>query len=267
LPLEKGPALVDDKTLNLVLMLMAGSTGLVLLLRLALLYKALRMYWGSPRSTTSNASHKGLVPPRAARSLIAGLKALGFHRLGETQVQTAGAKEPVTGWLFGSSEGVVFAELAGSLPLVGLTTMFHDGAVVQTLYPIGERISAPDYVCRVVPGSLKAAYKYHLRQVQTFGAGRGRPRLVEDMDHYLDVASVYRARHGQRLHRAFLERQFEALLFNLYGLAIPLGGMAVHRILDVPSDLIVIGVVALLFGLYFVKRDQFLSLPGQDAQG
>ena len=253
----------SSEFLDLALSVIAGVMGMLLLLRLGLVYKALRMYWGGPHGATSNASHLGLAPPAEAGPMMADLSDLGFHRLGETQVQTPGAEEPLTCWLFGDPGGVAFAELAGPLPLVGLTTMFQDETVVQTLYPVGEKVNAPDYVCRAVSGSLESAHEHHLRQVQELSAQHGQPRLVEDMRHYLDVAAIYRARHGRRLDRAFLRRQFAALLVNLYGLATPVGGMVVRRSTDVAPALILIGVLVLALAPFFVKRDGFPDLSNK----
>jgi hypothetical protein len=244
---------MDDKTLNLVLIILSAVMGALLLLRLFLIYKALRMYWGKPRSVTSNASHLGVTPPAPAEPLIAALRALGFQRLGEVQVRTAGAQEPIINWLFGQAQGVVLAELTGPLPLLGLTTMFQDGAVVQTMYPRGETINAPDYVCRAVSESVAAAHEHHCRQAQEFGAQHGSPRLVRDMRGYLDLDAVYRAHHGQRLHRAFLKRQFVALLFNLYGLAVPLGGMLAQRTTHLSPGSLSVGVFALLYAFFLAR--------------
>ncbi len=238
--------------------------GLLLILRLGLVYKALRMVWSGPHGAISDASRLGIAPPADARPLMADLNALGFHHMGKTQVQTPFAQEPLTCWLFGHPGGAIFAELAGPLPMVSLTTMFENETVVQTLYPVGEKVNAPDYVCRAIPGSLETAHRHHLRQVQELSARHGQPRLVKDMRHYLDVASIYRARHGRRLDRAFLKRQCVALLVNLYGLATPLGGMVARRSTDAPPALILSGVLILVLAPYFAQRDRFLGPPGQN---
>jgi hypothetical protein len=244
---------MDDKTLSLVLIVLSGVMGLLLLLRLALIYRALRLYWSRSYSAASNVSQLDIAPPLEAEPLIAALRALGFQRLGEVQICSVGAQEPIMSWLFGQAQGEVLAELSGPLPSLGLTTMFQDGAVVQTMHPRGETVNAPDYVCCAVPESVAAAHQRHRRQVREFGARHGRPRLVRDVHGYLDLDAVYRAHHGQRLSRAFLKRQFVALLFNLYGLAIPLGGMLAQRHTDLSPGELTVGLSVLLYTFFLAR--------------
>ena len=74
--------------LDLALSVIAGAIGLLLILRLGLVYKALRMVWSGPHGATSDASRLGIAPPADAGPVMADLNDLGFHQMGETQVQT-----------------------------------------------------------------------------------------------------------------------------------------------------------------------------------
>jgi hypothetical protein len=108
-----------------VMLVFTGATGGLGLL----------IYFGAPKRRPADASHLNLPPPSNSQLTIDRLAALGFQRLGETYTHMPLAMSPGPTWIFIDKPMSTQAEILEINPGTFFTTVFADGAVVETGYP------------------------------------------------------------------------------------------------------------------------------------
>jgi hypothetical protein len=191
------------------------------------LTQVLRTYLGVDRRRPMDASDLHLAPPQPLRPLVSRLESIGFARLGEVQLELPGRKLvqlsptgwPVvtgpevardTAWLFIDPSATIVAEavsVEGVKPLIAFSTMFADGSVVETMYPLGESIDDPDFHSGHVSYSLETAFDEQRLHVDRWRMRHGTPRPVASMGDYLRIDAEYRERFAKRKLRGPLVRR------------------------------------------------------------
>jgi hypothetical protein len=201
--------------------------GVMLLVGVVPLAVMIRVYRGADSRRPVDATVRAVPPPAGVRQLVDALAALGFRRLGEYELElpgsfllrpphrSAGGTAPGRPvhmcWVFVDAEGTTVAEVAplgdaeNDGGLVGLTTTMRDGAVVETMFPRGERIERPDFHSGHVRTSVAAAYDEHRLHLGRLRR-HGRPRAVVSMRDMLRDDAVYRERFAKRKLRGPLLR-------------------------------------------------------------
>ena len=203
--------------------------GMMLLVGVVPLLVMIRVYQGADRRRPVDATSRATPPPPGIRPLVDALAALGFRRLGEYELELPGSfllrpphrsaggaapGRPVhVCWVLVDAEGTTVAEVAPFADaedgggLVSLTTTMRDGAVVETMFPRGERVERPDFHSGHVRTSVDAAYDEHRLHVGRF-MRHGRPRSVVSMRDMLRDDTVYRERFAKRkLHGPLIRNQ------------------------------------------------------------
>jgi hypothetical protein len=179
-------------------------------------FRAILIYAGVSRRRAKDISHKEISPPPVLETAVASLTSLGFTRLGETSTQVPLVPLPGLTWVFLDRNRTTCADVVmegdvDTKPMVVFWTAFNDTATVETGYPTGERIKAPDFWSHTIPSSVKDAYQYHLQQVADFGAYHGSPIRFRSMDDYLQQGAIYRELHARRkTRRLFLDNLVNA---------------------------------------------------------
>jgi hypothetical protein len=214
---------LDDPSLAVILVAV-----LVLVATVLPLPAVLGIYRGVDRRRPRDVSDRATPLPAVLHPTVAALGAMGFRRLGEYEVTlpsgpfailrrngrgTTDAAPAHMAWVFVDILETTVAEVVvvgGDDPpeaLVGLTTTMRDGAVVETLYPRGERIDDPDFHSGHVRTSLAAAYDDHRLHAARFAPRHGNPRRVSTMRDMLREDELYRQRFAKRKLRGPLIRR------------------------------------------------------------
>jgi hypothetical protein len=179
----------------LVVLLFSGATGAV----------SIYVYLTVRNRRSEDASVEQIEPLAPAQPLVAALTGLGFRRLGEARTRLALPGGTGIAWVLVDPEGTTQAEVVASPPLLALTSVYADEAVVETGYPLGEQIDTPSFRSHTVAGSVEAAYRHHLEQAADFGAAHGAPQRIASMAGYFRWDRSYRLHHAQRkMRRLFL---------------------------------------------------------------
>jgi hypothetical protein len=220
------PRPVSDLLLADPAALILVVAGVMLVVAVVPLAVMVRVYRGADGRRPVDATVKAFPPPAGIRPITDALTMVGFVRLGEYEIELPGSfllrpryrssAGPAPGravhvcWVFLDAEGTTVAEVAPVGPgesegLVALTTTMRDGAVVETMFPRGERIEQPDFHSGHVRTSVAAAYDEHRVHVGRF-MRHGRPRSVASMRDMLRDDAVYRERFAKRKLRGPLVR-------------------------------------------------------------
>jgi hypothetical protein len=238
---------LDDPSLPVILIAV-----LALLATVLPLHAVLGIYRGVERRRPRDVSDRETPPSTVLHTTVAALAVLGFRRLGEYEVtlpggpvailrrngrSTAGAatRAPVA-WVFVDIQETTVAEVVvvgGDDPpeaLVGLTTTMRDGAVVETMYPRGERIEDPDFHSGHVRTSLAAAYDDHRLHAGRFTPRHGTPRRVSTMRDLLREDELYRRRFAKRKLRGPLIRRHLAPALLVSAMSLAGIAAALHRL-------------------------------------
>jgi hypothetical protein len=186
-------------------------------------------------------------PPSVIQPLHAALLVRGFRRLGEVGVSLPG-RDPYPMWVLVNPEQRVHVELAvvRDRGYAAFVTWFADDAVVETHYPAGAAVDAPDFRAQVVRESLEMALRRHLSAVQTFIRTHGDPVIIDDMPGFLTYSRRYNAH--------FLPRKLETMrpdttaptFANIYGVLVLTAGLAARLAFHVPDFPLLAGIFALL---------------------
>jgi hypothetical protein len=209
----------------LVVVFLLGATLLAVAVPL---WRAWRVYDGSSTRRPFDASGAGLQPPPELVPCLSALMRLGFHRLGEAQLDIPGVRavtltatgepriagEPTTRhtiFVFVDNDGTVVAE-TGVVPHAPLLTSFNsvypDGSVVETMYPRGETIDHADFHSGHSKHSLDRAYHDQRGVMDRWRWEHGAPRVISTMSDYLRADADYRDRFAKRkLRGPMLRRQ------------------------------------------------------------
>lgn len=218
--------------------LVVAAAAITILALVVPLQGMIATYRGSDRRRPVDVTSRGYAAPAELGPILGRLFALGFQRLGEAQLGVPGIRAveleesgmpQVTGartnqhvtWILADSTGMVTAEVVaipGVVPLVSLSTGFSDGSVVETMYPIGERIDTLDFHSGHVTQGVDEAYSEQQMQIARWrGRGiHGYPRVTLSMADYLRADAAYRQRFAKRKLRGVLVRKqlVPALVFG-----------------------------------------------------
>jgi hypothetical protein len=186
-------------------------------------------------------------PPSVIQPLHVALRVRGFRRLGEVGVSLPG-RDPYPMWVLVNPEQRAHVELAvvREQGYAAFVTWFADDAVVETHYPAGAAVDAPDFRAQVVRESLEMALKRHLSAVQTFTRTHGEPVAIDDMAGFLT--------YSRRYNTHFLPRKLETMrpdtaaptFANIYGVLVLSAGLATRLAFRVPDFYLLAGMFALL---------------------
>ncbi len=201
--------------------------GVTLLAIAVPLWRVWRVYDGSSTRRPFDASDAGLQPPPELMPYLSTLMRLGFHRLGEAQLDIPGVRavtltatgEPrIVGdqttrhtiFVFVDGDGTVVAE-TGVVPraplLASLNSIYPDGSVVETMYPRGETIDDKDFHSGHSKHSLERAYDDQRGVMDRWRREHGAPRVISTMADYLRADADYRDRFAKRKLRGPLVRR------------------------------------------------------------
>lgn len=189
----------------------------VVFVTLALLQAAafVRLYRGSATRRPRNVTGEGRPPAPTVARLVADLHALGFERLGESELTVPstsgmgpflGREERRTTWVLLDSRDTTVAEVVAVGPMANLSSTLADGSVVETMYPRGEQIADADLWSSKVATNLADAYDAHRVALDGRAESRGQPREVHNIADYLRLDASYRERFAHRVLRRPLIR-------------------------------------------------------------
>lgn len=186
---------------------------------------------GAKKRRPINISHLQVSTSTELQSTIDALLKLGFTLLGQVRVNIPGVQAGDSR-VFVSSDKLTHAEVTEVMAdMVGFTTVYADHAVVETSFPMGERIDTPTFRSHTISSDIERAYLYHLQQVADFSKPHGIPRRLESMNDYLYWDIVYRERYvWQKFRRNFWMGVIKvlALIYVLVATGIVLGSGAPH---------------------------------------
>jgi hypothetical protein len=181
--------------------LVAGviTVGVLLWMPSKLIWPWIRVIRTRTDQRIEDMTAQAIRPPAPVADAIGQLQEMGFERVGESKTYLwLGAA--VT-WYVVSREGAIMAEVVeyGEGYAASFTTMLGDESVVETSYPIGERVKTPVHVSDFTRISLQAAHDLHTGNVETFSGRRLSPsRHIDSMESVLLLEGVYREKHYQR---------------------------------------------------------------------
>jgi hypothetical protein len=251
-----------------VLLVFSGATGSLGLL----------IYLGVPKRRPTDASNLNLSPPSNTQATVGKLIELGFRRLGETYTQMPLAMSPGPTWIFVDQNMTTQAEIVEITPGTFFTTVFEDGAVVETGFPQGEDITRVDFISQTVTTSVEDAYKLHSQNVVDFKLFHGAPQPIQTMSDYLVWDKIYRTRHAQRKMRRVFYSDLTQVLALAYGIIVSLAvwQLSLHHA-PVPewvtdwdrglflllSPAFFVSVLSILIGLLGSRRNRKLARAAQ----
>lgn len=180
------------------------------------------IYIGTPKRRPTDASDLSLPLPANVQTSVEKLLTLNFQRLGETYTRMPLAMSPGPTWIFNDETGTIYAEILEINPGAYFTTVFADGAVVETGFPQGEDITRDDFISQTVTTRIEDAYQLHLQNVENFQSIHGAPQVIGNMQDYLHWDSIYRARHAQRKLRRVFSIDLAQVVALLYGIIVSL---------------------------------------------
>jgi hypothetical protein len=239
-------------------------------------WMGLRVVLGAKRRKSIDVSAWKLQPPARAGANIAALNALGFTRLGETQVQLPGGKAP-TVWVLVDPGCTIQAEVA--FGMVSFTSYFREDILVVTDYPSGEHIEQARYQSHTMTRGIPEAYQHHQRQVEKFRSRYGEAHALQGMADYLRWETVGRTLYGSVKLRRFQRIHLVGVGAFAAGVLVTLAVSLVFRAIDPPAtvaaviaqqeiiELVIIGLllpVAILPGLFQrrMRADTHRDSPG-----
>ncbi len=160
-----------------------------------------------------------------------------YTRLGVTRVRGIGKIGPIRYWIYSSWDARVAAVLCFD-PLVQhpallLTSMFRDGALLQTHHRTAIRIERPDYVAQSVSGGLNDMFAAHRERLAAFGEAHGAPLTIRSSDDYLSLTAQIVRPHLDELERVVTR---SLLGMPLIGLILAVGVFVIALLLYFPSS-------------------------------
>ncbi len=160
----------------------------------------------------------------------------GYTRLGVARAGGFGKAAFTRYWVYSDQDGGITATLCFNPvtrhPDLLLTSMFEDGALLETHYRTAIRIERPDYVARSVPGDFDGTFTTHRERLAAFGEAHGAPLAVRSLEDYLTL--------GERIVRPHLDEYERALTRSwlgmpLTGLILAVGFFGIALLLYFPS--------------------------------
>lgn len=146
-----------------------------------------------------------LVPRDDVAALMARLRELGFDLVGATD--TTLRDYSIRTWILTEPAGEVWVEMGhAGIPTAILLSVARGGRFVETSYPRGATIDAPQLLAGPVPSSPADALVTHRERLASLG---GPGRSVVTMADYLAVEADQRASNGGMRIRQHLDRVVE----------------------------------------------------------
>lgn len=172
---------------------------------------AFRTYNGYKLLSVRDVTDEAVLLPEAAWELDRDLQLLGMKPLAVLDVRYRGLP-PMLEWLYVSPDTYTYAELVQVNPkqpvLVQFSTRFPDDAMLITRYPLGERITLPNYQSRFAASSVEAAYSFHRDSIEAWLPQHGTPLPASTYDEITQHDEVFlrlhRRRDSQRMFRVYL---------------------------------------------------------------
>jgi hypothetical protein len=180
------------------------------------------IYLGAQTRKPRDASNLNLKFPQSAQATVDRLVALGFQRLGETYTQMPLAISPGPTWILVDGQRATQAEIVEINPGTFYTSVFADGAVIETGFPQGENIITTNFISQTVTTSIEDAFHQHLQYTLDFQAKHGAPEPIRNMEDYLHWDGMYRKHYARlKMRRMFLVDLAQVLAL-LYGIVVSL---------------------------------------------
>jgi len=146
-----------------------------------------------------------LTPRDDIATLIARVRDLGFDLAGATDTTLTGG--PIRTWILTEPAGDVWVEIGvAATPIAIFLSEAAGGRFVETAYPRGSAIDAPELLAGPVASSPADALATQRERVTTLG---GPARNVVTMDDYRSAEAVQRASNGGLRIRDHLEHVVE----------------------------------------------------------
>jgi hypothetical protein len=183
-------------------------------------WSGILLYLGVPKRRPTDVSQQNLVPPARTKEIIATLESLGFHRLGEAQVDLPSRKS-LSYWVLVNPDNTIHAEAI--FDRVSFSTCFRDDVFVVTDYPSGERINTARYASYTIVTNINDALNYHREQVDRFMVKYGSPHGISSMADYLRWEVVGRVNYGRMKLKRFFWIDVIRLGIFFYGALIIMG--------------------------------------------
>ena len=183
-------------------------------------FVGLQVSLGVRKRRGEDVTHLHLSPSPKLEPMLDTLSRLGFVRLGEI-----GLKVP---WhsiqyerVFCSPDHSIIAEATEIMPnMVQFSTTFHDGAVVETVYPMGENINTTDFVSHTITSNVETAYQHHCQLISESSKKHSDPVRMPTIAELLQWEIVYRERYALRKFRRSIGTQFSGVFWLVLGLAL-----------------------------------------------
>jgi hypothetical protein len=185
-------------------------------------FKSVLIFLGTRGREVEDVSHLRLPPAERVQETVEKIIHLGFKRLGEAHTRLPLVPGPTTTWVFVDEHGTTHGEVvdAGHIPMVLFSSNYQDGAVLETGYPLGEKIDTSIFRSFTVRTNICDAYSFHQDQMHNFNKQHGEPQKFSTMVDYLHGDSAYRLRHAWRKMRRLFILRFIQSLSLFYTLAI-----------------------------------------------
>jgi hypothetical protein len=218
----------------------------------------IQIYQGSNTRLSQDVSYRNLAIPAEALGAAQQLMALGFTRLGETETRLPATSGSAILWHFRSADKTMTVELVGQ-PGIGAQLVFYsvfaDGSVVETGYPLGETINDQRFHSHRITTSVEDAYQHQLDQVMAWQPAHGSPQRTEDMGDLLRWEGIYRANFGKHKLMSLFVRSYlrPLLLFLVFWSVVGLIGYS-KLYVSLPILPLVFGVAMLLLMRRLMRR-------------
>ncbi len=118
------------------------------------------------------------MPPHEAASARQ-LEALGFHRIGETELRPR-FDAPLRTWVYTNHDGSVRASITRRWKRVSFSSSWADGAALSTDSSPNRTVSTPHFRNQGVNG-VEAALMLHMQTAPSYGAGHGPAVLIQSI--------------------------------------------------------------------------------------
>lgn len=164
--------------------------------------------WG--RNTLRDVTSGPLPLYNAKEEGIQRLAKLGFQGIGRLEIKLFWQRQYNVCWYYIDADATTCASVSSyksekSTLIIAFISWFTDNALIETLYPIGERINEPNYISQFVKNDLEAGYHQHRQRIQDWSERHGAPIVIHDVKQLIPLDQVemklYRRRRYRRLSR------------------------------------------------------------------
>lgn len=191
------------------------------------------------------------------------LAKLGFQGLGRLEIKLFWRRQYNVCWYYVDADATTCANVSSykseqSTLIIGFVSWFPDNALIETLYPIGERILEPNYISQFVKSDLEAGYRQHQQRIQEWSEQHGTPIVIHDVKQLIPLDQV-----EIKLHRRRRYRRLSSILIGLMGFSL-MGIVVLISVLNTQTNdimgyfeelLLALGALVICFaGLGFLTR-------------